>query len=144
MQISPDTDLQALLGDRYELFVSRFSQDRVLKTENQSVEALFDRLGGLYKKENVLFVDRDGKENRRFNADTGSELKVLVVKGGYALTLDKIVAEILARSGRLDNLFIKGLDIDGNIFYFTPVAPIDFVRQFKKAYSAQQAVGSAA
>lgn len=144
VQIGPATDVQKLLGDRYGLFVSRFTEDRILKTADQSAESLFGRLNGVYKKENVLFIDRDGKNRRHFAVEAGSELKVLVLKGEYALTLDKVVAEILARSGRLENLFIKGLDIQGNILYFAPVAPIDFVRQFKKTYEALQAVGSAA
>lgn len=137
--VRPGEDLRTRLGDRYDAFTEKF-RDRILKTDSAQPGSLFEMLKGRYDRGNVLFVDRETAQTLKEDPS----LKVLVVRGKYAGIVDKVVAEILARSGDLEGFFVPGLEKLGNWLVFSPVVPVDYERQFRSFYEAVTAVGQAA
>lgn len=130
--------LREMLGERYDAFMSRFD-GRIIESTSPYLSDTYAMLGD-YKKEHVLFVDHEEEQTLKPDAS----LKLLVARGPYALTLDKVVVEILARGASFTPIFIKGLTREGNVFIFSPVVPIDFEKHFKRFYTALRQTAQAA
>ena len=131
--------LEAQLGARYEEFMS-FFQGRIHVSQASSIESIYADIKGQYKAENnVLFVDKEDKKSLSIDS-TG--LKVLMVRGRYAISVNALGAQILAGS---HDFIVKGrLEIRGNVIFFEPIVPIDFQRVFQKFYEAVASIGTAA
>ncbi|HXV18460.1 MAG TPA: sigma factor-like helix-turn-helix DNA-binding protein, partial [Candidatus Omnitrophota bacterium] len=136
--------LVAVLGERTaESLMIRFA-DRLIQTgEVAAVVARKLQSKQGYKPEYILFVDTDAK--RSVLRAKGEAYQALYLRGEYALTLDKVATQILAAGTGAKNLFIKGLQMDGEgNFIFTPILPIDFERHFKDFYQSLKQILQAA
>lgn len=142
--VGPGVDIERALGERYEIFKGHFSDERIHRTRNTSTHALYELLGGNYRAENILFVDKDAGRSLRQETTEDKSLKLLVVQGPYSLNLDKVVVRILARGGSTEPIIISGLTREGNFFLFTPIVPIDFLRHLKRYFETTIQLGHAA
>ncbi len=126
------TELRDNLSEEgYKQFEQRFAENRIHIVEDEAAaQALYQALNKEYGHENILFVD--SRENNLLRKAFGGEerSKLLLLEGDYTLTLDKVVAEILAANGEWKHLFVKGLGQDKDGFLiFAPVKPIDYDQQ---------------
>ncbi|HXV18541.1 MAG TPA: hypothetical protein VD883_00510, partial [Candidatus Omnitrophota bacterium] len=139
------TDLKGLLGDRYETFKDRFPDTRILETgEEGSLDSVYTRLGGRFERAHVLFIGRSEGARLSQTSPKDQGLKLLVLEGPYALTLDKVAVRILALGDKASELVIKGLKRSGNVFIFSPLAPVDFEKYLKRFYETLRQVAQAA
>jgi hypothetical protein len=143
-----DEDLRMKLGDRYDSFARRFSEDRIIRTDELSIETIFEQIKdkGSYAPQNVVFVDRfDLTQNTAKTLKQGKDqkLSLVTIDGPHAVALEKVILGIL--SGRSKEIGIKGLQKLGEYLYlYRPVLPIDFAKEIgriarSKAETSQSA-----
>jgi hypothetical protein len=139
------TNVKDLLGDRYEAFKSRFPDTRILETVGEdSPDSVYSRLGGRFERAHVLFIGRSDGARLSETSPKDQGLKQLILEGPYALTLDKVAVRILALGDKAFELSLKGLKRRGNVFIFSPLAPVDFEKHFKRFYETLKQVAQAA
>jgi hypothetical protein len=115
----------------------------VVLKEGETIQSIFEGLGGRYNQGHVLFVDN--KENPTLQRDAAEKGPgLLLLEGPYALTLDKVVARILAAGGQLGDTRIRGLSLIDGVFVFFPTLPIDYMKRLKEFYLTEGQVAHAA
>ena len=112
--------------------------------EHESLGSINYKLSAAYS-DRVLFIDRDQTQTlHTLKKEDSNAPRLLIVKGPYAILVDKIAAAILAAGKDSQVIGFKGLTREGNIFIYYPVVPIDYERQFKRYYEALKNIEQAA
>jgi len=147
--------ISALGQEGYERLKQRFGDpseenSRIYATDNVFVDSIYQEIKShfnkQYKATQVLFVDSRAENGAHcLQRRAQSAVKLLLHEGRYTMLLDKVVAEILARRGRIDGIFINKLfqDQDGNLIY-QALVPIDYAQALKAYYKTRSELEHAA
>jgi hypothetical protein len=147
--LSPE-DARNQLEERRDDFDKRFREVHILTSDQLSgrittlgvYQYINEALGKSYESEDVVFVDEWGGEGVTDADDT-----LLIVKlDGSPLQLDKVLVEILAVGGKIELLFIRGLERTAkkNIIRYRPLMPADYEYRFRLHRQTDQATQNAA
>ncbi len=143
-------EMAAAAGIDPEALRRRFG-GRFLTDDGSGLRGAFEKLAAVYAREDerasgieardVLFVDNREKSTL---SKEGEDLGLLYVEGPYAMTLDKVVVEILAAGEASKKLLLPGLSFENGVFIFQPAVPIDYAARLKDFYRTLTATASAA